>query len=63
MEVRNPLYIPPGCCICLEPIWSHATWCPHCDQCIHTTCLEKWKKTLAPSAGNADRKLHAFRDA
>ena len=44
----NPLYIPPVCCICLEPIWSHATWCPHCKQCIHTACLEKWKKPTCP---------------
>lgn len=48
MEVRNPLYEPSECCICLEPIWSHATWCLHCEQSIHTACLARWKKKTCP---------------
>ncbi len=40
----NPMYKPPECAICLDPIWSHAHWCPHCKQPHHTQCLRKWKK-------------------
>lgn len=46
--MRNPLYLPPACCICLDPIWSHATWCLHCKQAIHTECLKGWKKPTCP---------------
>ena len=46
--MRNPLYQPPECCICLDPIWSHATWCLHCKQPIHTACLMQWRKRTCP---------------
>ena len=48
MEVLNPLYYIPECCICLERIISDGTWCHHCNQCIHTACLDRWKKPTCP---------------
>ena len=47
-NVYNPVYSPPECCMCLEPIWSHATWCLQCHHSMHTICLNKWKKNPCP---------------
>ena len=48
VHVHNPLYDPPECPICLDAIWSHAFWCPHCKKPHHKVCLKKWKKPSCP---------------
>ena len=47
-DVYNPTYRPIECAICLEEIWSHAQWCPHCEKPHHKQCLRKWNKPTCP---------------